>query len=174
MIAGAGITTQRWHCWPNQDGGYSQETVLLRPGFCYLWRYTFFCKCLSVLKPLSRCTSTLRWALRHRGGAAAASGPCPHPHWSVMFYRCQWAVWLWPHGLCPEEQHPAGVEAALHPGGADPGDRLHDADARACPQVSVFISKAVVVGNVTRERLVVPRVSLLQSADLWVFVNRRT
>lgn len=66
------------------------------------------------------------------------------------------------------------MEAALHPGGADPGDRLHDADTRACPQVSVFISEVVVVGNVTRERLVVPRVGLLQSADLWVFVNRRT
>lgn len=37
-IAGAGFTTQRWHCWQNQDGGHPQETVLLRPGFCYLWR----------------------------------------------------------------------------------------------------------------------------------------
>lgn len=67
-----------------------------------------------------------------------------------MSCRCQWAVRLWPHGLRPEEQHPAGVEAALHPGGANPGDRLHDADTRACPQVSVFISEVVAAGNATQ------------------------
>lgn len=52
-----------------------------------------------------------------------------------MLLRCEWPVRLRPCGLCPKEQHPAGLEAALHPGGADPGDRLHHAHPRAGPQV---------------------------------------
>lgn len=49
--------------------------------------------------------------------------------------RCEWAVWLWPCWLRSEKQHPSSVEAALHPGGADPWDRLHHAHPRACPEV---------------------------------------
>lgn len=57
-----------------------------------------------------------------------------------MLPRCKRPVWLRPCGLRPEEQHPASLEAALHPGGADPGDRLHHADPWACPQVGALHS----------------------------------
>lgn len=62
---------------------------------------------------------------------------------ACRFLRCEWLVRLWPRGLCPEEQHPAGVEAALHPGGADPGDRLHHADPRDRPQVGFLFNAFV-------------------------------
>ncbi|KAF3836568.1 hypothetical protein F7725_029126 [Dissostichus mawsoni] len=41
----------------------------------------------------------------------------------------------------PEEQHPAGVEAALHPGGADPGDRLHHAHPETVLKTSGHVDK---------------------------------
>lgn len=50
---------------------------------------------------------------------------------SFIFYRCQWSVWLWASWLFSEEQHYPDLEAALYPGGADPGDWLHHAHSRA-------------------------------------------
>lgn len=110
LIAGNVITTKGWHCWQNQDGGHPQKAVLLWPGLCYLWRYLL----ISVL------VNTVMKVFSY------------HP---VMLFRCERPVRLRSRGLCPEEQHPAGLEAALHPGGADPGDRLHNAYPRARPQV---------------------------------------
>lgn len=60
---------------------------------------------------------------------------------SVNLPRCERTVWLWPGGLRSQEQHPASLEAALHPRGADPGDRLHHADTRARTQVGCWFDE---------------------------------
>ncbi len=139
-FAGACLTAQRWHCGPNQDGRHSKKTFLLRSGICYLWRWVFLV--FVIYYYFNSFILPLFWILKVSLHKIALKG------WLVqiivcfvcVWIRCEWAVWFWAGRMCSEEQHSPGLEAALHPGGADSGDRLHHAYTRTRSEVSMHLA----------------------------------
>lgn len=77
------------------------------------------------LNPIGRCYGNLSLEYDVRGSNCIIH---PRRRERSVRFRAGW--------LRPEEQHPADVEATLHPGGADPGDRLYHAHTGTRPQVS--------------------------------------